>query len=82
MTRTVLGPSGEQQRVTVERDFKNEADLNVFLKQFGENMSKPTMTKAKKSSTQNNESSTKSQTTTEDFTKSPGYARLNLMGLG
>ena len=32
MTRTQLGPNGEQQRVTVERDFKNENDLNKFLK--------------------------------------------------
>ncbi len=40
MTRTILGPGGEQQRVTIERDFKNEAELNNFLRQFGDGLNK------------------------------------------
>ncbi len=40
MTRTILGPDGEQQRVTIERDFKNEVELNNFLKQFGDSLNK------------------------------------------
>lgn len=40
LTRTQLGPNGEQQRVTVERDFKSEAELNKFLKEFEDNLNK------------------------------------------
>ncbi|CAF0724007.1 unnamed protein product [Brachionus calyciflorus] len=40
LTRTQMGPNGEQQRVTVERDFKSEAELNKFLKEFEENLNK------------------------------------------
>lgn len=40
MTRTQKGPNGEQQRVTFERDFKNETELNKFLKDFELNLNK------------------------------------------
>ena len=40
MTRTQVGPGGEQQRVTIERDFKSEIELNKFLKEFEENLNK------------------------------------------
>lgn len=40
MTRTQMGPNGEQQRVTVERDFRNESELNKFLKDFEQNLNK------------------------------------------
>lgn len=40
MTRTQKGPNGEQQRVTFERDFKNENELNKFLKDFELNLNK------------------------------------------
>ena len=40
MTRTQMGPNGEQQRVTVERDFRNETELNKFLKDFEQNLNK------------------------------------------
>lgn len=40
MTRTQVGPNGEQQRVTIERDFKSELELNKFLKEFEENLNK------------------------------------------
>jgi hypothetical protein len=42
MTRIQLGPNGEQQRVIVERDFNNEQELNVFLAEFEENVTKVT----------------------------------------
>ncbi len=74
MTRTILGPDGEQQRVTVERDFKNESELNSFLKQFGESMIKNSSTsKSKKPSSSFRGSFTKlHKSDTEDLTKSPG----------
>lgn len=40
MTRTQVGADGEQQRVTIERDFKSEIELNKFLKEFEENLNK------------------------------------------
>lgn len=40
MTRTQKGPNGEQQRVTFERDFKNETELNKFLKDFEQSLNK------------------------------------------
>ena len=52
MTRTQIGPNGEQQRVTVERDFKNENDLNKFLKDFETNLNKSSSSKPTKSTTQ------------------------------
>ena len=67
MTRTQLGPNGEQQRVTVERDFKSEAELNRFLKEFEENLAKTSSAKQTKSE------SFPSRPDTEDLIKSPGY---------
>jgi hypothetical protein len=65
MTRTQIGPNGEQQRITVERDFKNEAELNKFLKDFEQNLSKAKPKKNK------NSSSSKSKISMDDL-KSPG----------
>lgn len=73
MTRTILGPDGEQQRVTVERDFKNEIELNAFLKQFGENMNKPSYKSKTKTAPSSSTPSSKNRgNNTDDFTKSPG----------
>lgn len=71
MTRTILGPDGEQQRVTVERDFKNETELNTFLKQFGENMNKPSY-KSKTKPATSSTSTSKNRASSDDFSKSPG----------
>ena len=70
MTRTQLGPNGEQQRVTVERDFKSEAELNRFLKEFEENLAKTSTAKQTKSE------SFPSRTDPDDLIKSPGYVLL------
>ena len=76
MTRTQLGPNGEQQRVTVERDFKNETDLNKFLKDFEHNLNKNTATKSTKSthSTKATSASTNKSRSHEDLMKTPGYS--------
>ena len=66
MTRTQLGPNGEQQRVTVERDFKSEAELNKFLKEFEENLAKNNMKKSSKPEPAS------SAAPAEDLIKSPG----------
>jgi hypothetical protein len=68
MTRSVMGPDGEQQRVTVERDFRNEAELNAFLKQFGESLNKTTSNN--KSNSKSNKS--KNRSNSQDLIKSPG----------
>lgn len=65
MTRTQIGPNGEQQRITIERDFKNEAELNKFLKDFEHNLSKAKPKKNK------NSFSSKSKISMDDL-KSPG----------
>jgi hypothetical protein len=57
MTRTQVGPNGEQQRVTVERDFKNENDLNKFLKDFETNLNKSSSSRPTKSTTSSSPSS-------------------------
>ena len=36
MTRVQLGPNGEKQRLTIERDFKSEHEMNKFFKEFEE----------------------------------------------
>lgn len=80
MTRTILGPDGEQQRVTVERDFKNEIELNSFLKQFGENMNKNSsgIPKTKKQTGSFHGSFSKlNKSDTEDLIRSPGFVDLN-----
>lgn len=84
MTRTILGPDGEQQRVTVERDFKNENELNVFLKQFGENMNKNSSNtpKAKKQTGSFHSSFSKlNKSDTEDLIKSPGCVDFSVFYL-
>ena len=79
MTRTILGPDGEQQRVTIERDFKNESELNNFLKQFGDNLNKKNTSKpssSRKSPSDYRTNKTRSYNdTTNDFKKPPGYKR-------
>ena len=40
MTRIQMGQNGEQQRVIIERDFNSEQELNVFLAEFEENITK------------------------------------------
>lgn len=71
MTRTQMGPNGEQQRVTVERDFKGEAELNKFLKEFEQNLNKTSTTKPTKSSSYMNKKRSAGNQS-EDFIKSPG----------
>ena len=73
MTRTQLGPNGEQQRVTVERDFKSEAELNKFLKEFEENLAKTSSKQQTKSESFPSSRSNNSNADTEDLIKSPGY---------
>ena len=77
MTRSQLGPNGEKQRVTVERDFKSENELNKFLKEFEENLNKsatrPTKTQSYSRTFKNMNLNNKSNmTSTEDLSKSPG----------
>lgn len=81
MTRCQKGPNGEQQRVTFERDFKNETELNKFLKDFELNLNKHTNLGGHYRSntnatfnTNSNSSTPTNKTTTfnEDLTKSPG----------
>ena len=69
MTRTQLGPNGEQQRVTVERDFKSENDLNKFLKDFEHNLNKSTTSKSSKTAT----AAPHKSRSHDDLIKSPGY---------
>ena len=71
MTRTQMGPNGEQQRVTVERDFRNEAELNQFLKSFEHNMYKSGQSKPFKTETSTTKASKK-----DDLIKPPGYVIL------
>jgi hypothetical protein len=65
MTRTQIGPNGEQQRITIERDFKNETELNKFLNDFEQNLSKAKPNKSKSIFSE------KSKIYMDDF-KSPG----------
>lgn len=46
LTRTHTTVTGEEQRITIERDFKNEQELNKFLKEFEQNVNKPTTTQS------------------------------------
>ena len=75
MTRTQLATNGEQQRVTVERDFRNEAELNMFLKEFQKNISKTTS----KQQSAKSPSNFKSHSFTEDFARSPGYIHFRFL---
>ena len=66
MTRIQLGPNGEQQRVIIERDFHTEQELNVFLAEFEENITKVTEKEREKDQVNK-------ETANENF-KSPGFA--------
>ena len=82
MTRTQIGPNGEQQRVTVERDFKSENDLNKFLKEFETNRNKssstrPTKSTAKTASPSSHSRSPNKSRSHDDLMKTPGYWNLN-----
>ena len=78
MTRTHLGPNGEEQRVTVERDFKNQNDLNKFLKDLEVNLSDAWSFHSNKSKSSGKSSSSSkhkpssSSTYLNDDLKSPG----------
>ncbi len=85
MTRTHLGPNGEQQRVTVERDFRNETELNAFLREFEENLHKTTghskytagghqqqQQHYHHHSSGSSSAKTNHSSTSDDLTKSPG----------
>ncbi len=48
MSRMQTGPNGEKQRVIVERDFNNDDELNAFLAEFEENISKVAAQEASK----------------------------------
>ena len=69
MTRSIIGPDGEQQRVTVERDFRNEVELNAFLKQFGDSLNNKATKKSHKTTSAKPRANT---TNNEDLIKPPG----------
>lgn len=71
MTRIQLGPNGEQQRVIVERDFFNEEELNVFLAEFEENISKVTEKEREKEKEKAKEK--EQEQAADNLTKAPGY---------
>jgi hypothetical protein len=64
MSRMQTGPNGEKQRVIVERDFNNDDELNVFLAEFEENISKVTAKETSKVDSYEND---------HDPFKAPGY---------
>lgn len=64
MTRIQMGQNGEQQRVIIERDFNSEQELNVFLAEFEENITKVTEKEREKEKS-------KKETSSDSF-KSPG----------
>lgn len=64
MSRIQMGPNGETQRVIVERDFKNEQELNVFLAEFEQNISRVTKDAKETKSTHSKES--------DSLSKAPG----------
>jgi hypothetical protein len=70
MSRMQLGPNGEKQRVIVERDFNNDDELNAFLAEFEENISKVT---AKE---QNSKTGFYDHNDLNETYKSPGYISL------
>lgn len=80
LTRTQVAPNGEEQRVTIERDFKNEQDLNKFLKEFEENLHQQSSKSNSKSNanshhdyfSKNSTSNNKFRDSHEDLLKSPG----------